>query len=205
VRLLSRLIGHLSYGPGPKLASAVRKRWAILKNPRATIRFGRHTYCGPGFSLWMPHGGTFIAGERVEFRRGFRAELGVDARVDIGDDSRFTYDVLIQCSTSMRFGRRVMAGQATQFADGSHRFRDLDRPMLEQGYDFRALDIADDVTIHSKCTIINDVGERSVVAANAVVTTPVPAFTVVAGVPAREIDYFGPDQAARNAEPSSRR
>jgi acetyltransferase-like isoleucine patch superfamily enzyme len=106
----------------------------------------------------------------------------------------------------MDFGRRVMAGQSTQFADGNHRFRDLDRPMLEQGYDFRPLTIADDVTIHSKCTIVNSIGERAVVGANALVTRPVPAFTVVGGVPARVLDYFGPPgsepaelQAARNA------
>ena len=207
MHLLSRIVGRLSYRVMPDIASALRKRWAILKNPHATIRFGRHTYCGPGFSLWMPHGGTFIAGDACEFRRGFRAEVGEHGRVVIGDHSRFTYDVLIQCSTSMEFGNRVMAGQCTQFADGGHRFRDLDTPMLEQGYDFRPLRIADDVTILSKCTIVNDIGERAVVAANAVVTRPVPPFTVVAGVPAKPIDYFGPapdeSQAARNAAASS--
>jgi len=131
--------------------------------------------------------------------------VGEHGRVVIGDQSRFTYDVLIQCSTSMEFGERVMAGQCTQFADGGHRFRDLDTPMLEQGYDFRPLRIADDVTILSKCTIVNDIGERAVVAANAVVSKPVPPFTLVGGVPARPLDYFGPEdsQDARNAAASS--
>ena len=76
--------------------------------------------------------------------------------------------------------------------DGQHRFRDLAVPMLEQGYDFTPLRIEQDVTVTTKCTIMASIGRRAFVAANAVVTRPVPPYTVVAGVPARPIDYFGP-------------
>src|SRR5206468_419297 len=62
-------------GPGPWLMSSIRKRWVIFRNPRARIEFQGPVYLGPRFSLHMPHGGTFIVGPGVEFRRGFRAEL----------------------------------------------------------------------------------------------------------------------------------
>jgi acetyltransferase-like isoleucine patch superfamily enzyme len=183
----------IGYYRGPILMSELRKRWVKLRNPTAVIEFGRHTYLGPGFSLHMPNGGTFVTGENVEFRRGYRAELaGPDSRIAFGARSVCTYDVLMQCGTTIDIGERCMFGQTTLVVDGNHRFRDLDRPMLEQGYDFRAIRIEDDATITTKCTIIASVGTRAFIGANAVVTRPIPPYTVAAGVPARPVDYFGP-------------
>jgi acetyltransferase-like isoleucine patch superfamily enzyme len=182
----------IGYERGPRVMSDLRKRWVMLRHPHATIRFGEHTYLGPGFSLDMPHGGTFTTGPRVEFRRGFRAELGPGATVEIGADSRFTYYVLIQCSTTINIGERCMFGQSTIMLDGHHRYRDITQPMLDQGYEFQPLRIEDDATITTKCTILADVGKRAFVGANAVVTKPVPPYTVAVGSPARAIDYFGP-------------
>jgi acetyltransferase-like isoleucine patch superfamily enzyme len=172
--------------------SALRKRWVLLRNPHATVRFGKHVYLGPGFSLHMPFGGTFIAGDGVEFRRGFRCEVGQTGRVVIGRETRFTYYVLIQCDTSIEIGERCMFGQSTLVVDGNHRFRDLTKPMLKQGYDYVPLHIADDATITTKCTIIADIGERAFIGANSVVTKPIPAFSVAVGAPARVREYFGP-------------
>jgi acetyltransferase-like isoleucine patch superfamily enzyme len=172
--------------------SELRKLWVKLRNPQADIRFGRYTYLGPGFSLHMPFGGTFIAGEAVEFRRKFRCEVVNGARVTIGDGSVFTYDVIMQCGKSIEIGKRVMFGQCTLVVDGNHRFRDLEKPMLSQGYDLRPLRIEDDATITTKCTIMNQVGARAFVGANSVVSRPVPPYCVAVGAPARVVEYFGP-------------
>jgi acetyltransferase-like isoleucine patch superfamily enzyme len=180
-------------GPGPRLMSWLRKRWVLFRNPHARIEFRGPAYLGPGFSLDLPRGGTFIVGPGVEFRRGFRAELGgPDARITIGPGCVFTYEVVIQCSSSIEIGAHCVFAQGTLLVDGSHRFRGLDRPMLEQGYDLRPLKIADHATIMSKCTVIADVGGHAFVGANAVVTKAIPPFCVAAGVPARVVDYFGP-------------
>lgn len=191
-RVWTRVVISLAYYRGPRYMSALRKRWAIIKNPRADIRFGKYTYLGPGFSLHMPFGGTFITGQGVEFRRKFRCETMADARVTIGDLAVFSYDVIIQCGTSIEIGKRVQFGQCTLVVDGNHRFRDLDKPMLAQGYDFRPLRIEDDATITTKCTIVNQVGTRAFIGANSVVSRPVPAYCVAVGSPARVIEYFGP-------------
>lgn len=180
-------------GPGPWLMSWIRRRWVIFRNPRAHIEFRGPVYLGPRFSLDMPHGGTFIVGPGVEFRRGFRAELaGPDSRITVGGGSAFTYDVVIQCASTIEIGDHCMFGQSTLVVDGNHRFRELDRPMLHQGYDLRPLKLADHVTVTTKCTIIASIGERSFIGANTVVTRDVPPFCVVAGQPGRVVDYFGP-------------
>jgi acetyltransferase-like isoleucine patch superfamily enzyme len=192
-RKVRRLPVTIGYFRGPLWMSALRKRWALFHNPDATIKFGAGTYLGPGFSLHMPFGGTFITGEGVEFRRNFRAELGgPESRIEFGARSVCTYDVLVQCGTTIEIGERCMFGQSTIVIDGNHRYRDLDRPMLEQGYDFIPIHIEDDVTITSKCTIIANIGARAFIGANAVVTRPIPPYTVAAGAPARPLDYFGP-------------
>ena len=202
---IRRLPVSIGYFRGPFLMSRLRRWWISFRNPHATIRFGAGTYLGPGFSLHMPYGGTFVTGERVEFRRNFRAELGgPDARIELGTDCVCTYDVLMQCSTTISIGERCQFGQSTIVIDGNHRFRDLDRPMLEQGYDFTPIRIEDDATITTKCTIIADVGRRAFIGANAVVTRPVAPYTVAVGVPARAVEYFGPPESAPEgvAEPS---
>lgn len=180
-------------GPGPWLMSWLRKHWVMFRNPRATIVFEGPVYLGPRFSLDMPNGGTFIVGPGVEFRRGFRAELaGPTSRITIGGGSVFTYDVLIQCTSSIEIGAHCVFAQGSLLVDGSHRFRDADRPMLEQGYELRPLTVADHVATMAKSTIIASIGEHAFVGANAVVSREIPPHCLAVGVPARVIDYFGP-------------
>jgi acetyltransferase-like isoleucine patch superfamily enzyme len=189
---LRRLPVTLGYVRGPRIASRLRRRWVLLRHPHADIRIAPSSYLGPGFSLHMPEGGTFVAGPYTEFRRNFRAEVGPEGKIVIGQSCRFTYDVLMQCSTSIEVGDRVMFGQSTIVVDGNHRFRDLDRPMLEQGYDFRPIRIEDDATITTKCSIIANVGCRAFIGANAVVVNDVPPYVVAGGIPAKALEYFGP-------------
>jgi acetyltransferase-like isoleucine patch superfamily enzyme len=188
-RELRRRAGYLW---APRVASALRRRWLLLRNPHVDIRFEGPVYLGPGFSVFCPEGGTLVIGAGVEFRRDFRLELHRDATVRIGAGTVFTYSVLVQCSSTIEIGERCMFGQSSIVVDGNHRFRDLDRPMLEQGYDLTPIRIADDAVVTSKCTIIADLGRRAWIGANSVVTKPVPDFCVAAGVPARVLDYFGP-------------
>jgi acetyltransferase-like isoleucine patch superfamily enzyme len=147
----------------------------------------------------MPDGGSFVAGDGVEFRRDFRCEISDAGRVTIGAGSRFTYSVLIQCSTTIDIGDRCVFAQGVILVDGQHRFRDLTQPMLDQGFEFHPLRIEDDALVLAKCAVMADVGTRAVVGANAVVTRPVPPFTVAVGAPARAIDYFGPPEDAVSA------
>jgi acetyltransferase-like isoleucine patch superfamily enzyme len=189
---LRGLVRAAGYVHGPRLMSWLRQRRVILANPHAHIRFGRDVHIGPGFSLHIPDNGTFEVGDRTEFRRGFRAEVSGDGRLTIGSDCHFTYYVLIQCSTVIDIGDHCQFGQSTIVLDGQHRFRDLSRPMLEQGYDFKHVKIDDHATVTTKCSIMADLGTRSFIGANAVVTKPIPPYTVAVGAPARPVDYFGP-------------
>lgn len=194
-----RLIVLAGYVQGPRVTSRLRQMWAKLRNPLADIRFGAGCRLGPGFSIRAPWGGEFHCGDNTEFRRGFTAELeGSESRLEVGSNCSFTYGVLIQCGRSISLGDRVMIGQAAQLVDGNHRFRDLDLPAVDQGYDFRPIRIDDSVMVLSKCTIVAGIGERAVVGANSVVTQEIPAHSVAVGAPARVVDYFGPERSSRS-------
>ncbi|MDQ3571644.1 MAG: hypothetical protein M3383_02145 [Actinomycetota bacterium] len=183
------LLRKASYLWAPRAASWLRKQWVILRNPQATIRFEGPVYLGPGFSLYMPDGGTFVVGPGVEFRRGFRAEIAAGGEVRIGAGCHFTFDPLIRCATSVTFGDECMVGQASVISDGgnSSRLGGVPRP----------LKIANGAVITSKCTVLDNLGDRAWIGANTVVSEPIPAYSVAGGVPARVLDYFGPEPEAQ--------
>ena len=188
-------------GPGPMLASALRRRWLVWRNPHVHFEFAGPVYLGPGFSVHAPHGGRMLVGPGDEFRRNFRAEFGrPDTVLSIGEMTAFTYDVVIQCTTSVRIGRHCTFGQAAMIVDGNHRFFErLDRPPLANGYDYRPLVIDDYVTVTSKVTIMADIGTRALIAAGAVVNRPIPAYCLAGGVPARVLADHTPPEAGAPA------
>ncbi len=190
----TRLPWELRYRHGRRAASEVRRLALLATHRHAHLELPRPIYLGPGFDLVIPGRGTFVVGPGADFRRGFVAEVADGGRIEMGAACTFTSNALIQISTSLVIGERAVFAQSVMIADGNHRFRDHTRHVLDQGYDVRPITIGDGALILSKCTIVADVGEGAVVGANSVVTKPVPAFCLAAGVPARVIEYFGPPE-----------
>lgn len=190
--MIGRLAHRLEYGPGRRIMSLLRQRWVVFRHPRATIRFGRRVYVGPGFSVDIPAGGTLVVGDDCEFRRNCRVEIFEDGRITIGNGSYLTYDVVLACSRSISIGERCGIGHNCGVYDATHLFRDITVPFLEQGYRYHPVTIEDDVQVNSGSTILADVGRRAIVAAHSVVKKPAPAYTLVAGAPAEPVEYFGP-------------
>jgi acetyltransferase-like isoleucine patch superfamily enzyme len=191
---LRSLPWKLRYYYGGRLASEMRRLSVVATHRHCTVKFLGPLHIGPGFSLFIPGDGTLIVGPGVQFRRGFVCEISEGGRVEIGARTTFTSHTLIQCSTSIEIGEHCDFGQATLIVDGNHRFRDPDRLLLEQGYDYRPIVIGRGATITTKCTIIANVGERAFIAANSVVVNDVPAFCLAAGAPAKVREYFGPPE-----------
>ena len=182
---------RLTYERRP-LLSELRRRLIVLRHLHGSIVFEGPVSIGSGFSLFMPGPGELHVGRNVEFRRDCRIEMDHGSRVVIGDDTQLTYDVLIQCTGQVTIGSGCLFANGASIVDSKHAFRDQTKRLREQDLEFEKLTIGDDVWVATKATIAADVGDHAVVAAHAVVTKPVPAWTLVAGVPARPIEYFGP-------------
>lgn len=182
---------RLAYERAPFL-SGWRKRLVLLRHRHASVIFEGPVRIGPGFSLHMPGSGELRIGADVEFRRDCRIEMEHNSRVVIGARTRFTYGILIQCQKEVTIGSGCLFANGASVVDSKHPFRERDRPLTDQFLEVKELHIGDDVWVASKATIAADVGDHAVVAAHAVVTQPVPAWTLVGGLPARQIEYFGP-------------
>ena len=99
----------------------------------------------------------------------------------------------ITCTNKMIVGNNVLTGKWVTISDNNHgdtslemlKMPPLKRPIVSKG----PVVIEDDVWIGDKATILSGVhiGKGAVIAANAVVTKDVPAYSVVAGNPARII------------------
>jgi maltose O-acetyltransferase len=185
---------HLRYRVGAQLASDWRRFMIKVTHRHAHVEFKGSSYLGPGFHLHIPDHGTLIIGPGADFRRGFVCEISGGGRVTMGAGVTFTSHALIQCSTSIDIGDRAIFGQSVMMADGNHRYRDHTKHLLEQGYDFRPITIADNAIVMSKCTILNDIGRGAIVGAHTLVIKPVPAYTLVGGTPAKVLEYFGPPE-----------
>jgi maltose O-acetyltransferase len=110
--------------------------------------------------------------------------------VSLGDNSGFGTGSVISGNTVV--GNNVMIGRELITIPRNHRFDDLDRPMIEQGFTAPTMIyIDDDVWIGDRVTILPDVHihAHSIVAAGAVVTKDVPEYAIVGGVPAKVIKY----------------
>jgi acetyltransferase-like isoleucine patch superfamily enzyme len=183
---------HLRYNVGAQIASDLRKLVIRVTHLHCNVEFQGPVRLGPGFQLSIPGRGTLIVGPGVDFRRRFWCEIASDGKVVIGAGSVFTGETMIQCTTSIEIGTRCAFGQATFIADGNHKWRDPTKHLLDQGYNYRPIVIEDNVSVMTKSTILNSIGQRSVIAAHSVVTKPIPPFVLAGGAPAKVIESFAP-------------
>jgi len=86
-------------------------------------------------------------------------------------------------------GNNVLIGPYAIFNSGSHLYSSKSRLIDEQGHKYGQITVEDDVWVGAHACILPGVtlAKGSVVAAGAVVTKSVTAYTVVAGVPAKVI------------------
>lgn len=108
----------------------------------------------------------------------------------VGDDVDFALDVLVTTGGGVTIGDRVLIGYRTQILSTNHAINGRE-PIFSSGHVKQPVCIKNDVWIGASSIILPGVsiGEGAVVAAGSVVTKDVPAFAIVAGVPAKLIRY----------------
>lgn len=189
-RLILRMDGWAAIERG------VRLRFASL------IRLGHGVYLDENVYLHAcPNGieigaGTLVMHGAVLHVYNFRRIP--HSGIKIGRHSLIGEYTVIRGQGGVSIGDRVYTSPFTQIIAVNHVFDDPMRSFVEQGITAQGIVIEDDVWLGASAIITDGVriGRGAVVAAGAVVTTDVPAHTVVAGVPARPVRTI--DGAARN-------
>lgn len=113
---------------------------------------------------------------------------------EIGNDVYIGRGCIFQSTHgSIRIGNKVMFGPGVHIHGGNHKFSLKDVAMYDQHKrstdDDGSVNIDDDVWIGANAIILANVNiaKGSVVAAGSIVTSDVPPFSIVAGVPAKVV------------------
>jgi acetyltransferase-like isoleucine patch superfamily enzyme len=126
-------------------------------------------------NLWLHCGGT-----PKDFTHGF---------FEMGEYSYIGCNAVMGAGGGIQIGKFVLIGQCVNIHAENHSYLDPNRPIREQGVTYQGVIIEDDVWIGSKTTILDGVkiGRGAVIGAGAVVTKPIPPYSIAVGVPARVI------------------
>lgn len=106
--------------------------------------------------------------------------------IEIGDDLVIEhYCIISRCV----IGNYVTIASNVSLMSGAHHHGTsrTDIAIREQPGTPKTINIGDDVWIGTRSVIMNDVGTGSVIGAGAVVTKPVPKYSIAVGVPAKVI------------------
>jgi len=98
---------------------------------------------------------------------------------------------------SVEIGDGVWLGQDVFITDGNHGYDDLDAPIGSQKGSVEPVSIGDNSWIGHGAVILagSRIGRNAIVAAGAVVRGEVPDYSIAAGVPAKIVRRFGPDDS----------
>jgi len=114
--------------------------------------------------------------------------------IDIGDNCSVNPFCVFLGYGGITIGNNVRIASSTSIVGFTHEYADADRPIIEQGNSWKGVVIEDDVWIGTGVRILDGVyiGKGAVIGAGSVVNRSVNPYSVVAGVPAREIKSRSP-------------
>ena len=125
-------------------------------------------------------------GKNVNVEQGAYFQNGFD--IEIGDNSGIGINA--QLPNNVIIGNNVLMGPEVMIFSSAHLYSNKDILIREQGNDeTQQVIIDDDVWIGARAIILGGIriNKGAVIGAGSVVTKDVEAYSVVAGVPAREI------------------
>ncbi|CAN5550103.1 hypothetical protein BH20ACT15_BH20ACT15_08890 [soil metagenome] len=123
--------------------------------------------------------------------------LGPDARITIGEGCFLNRETMLAAHELIEIGDHVMFANHCFVGDADHRYDDPDVPITRQGFTGRGpVRIGSNCWLGVNCVVTGgiEIGERTVIGSNSVVTRDLPAGVIAAGAPAkviREIEFKG--------------
>ena len=111
-----------------------------------------------------------------------------NGNIAIGDNTNIAMNCFIQSAKEVKIGKNVLlAAYCYVIGGGNHETNRTDIPIMAQGQIVKGITIENNCWIGAGVNILDGVkiDRDSIIGASAVVTKPVPEFSVVAGIPAK--------------------
>ena len=155
------------------------------------------------FARWPLHGnvlesmreGRLRIGPHVLLEPNVWLTAPAPGRIELGTGCFLNIAVMVAAVELVEIGEHCMFANGCFITDADHRFVDPEKPVPWQGFTSEGpTRIGDNVWCGANVVVTGGVtvGKRSVIGANSVVTSDIPAFSIAAGAPARvlrQIEY----------------
>ncbi len=140
-------------------------------------------------------------GKDVYIRQEVRI-VNID-KLYVGDHTHIGVGNMLQAGGGIELGNHVVLGPGVRIWSMNHKFDDLDKPVMEQGYEYKKVVIGDYCWIGAGVFIMPGavLGEGVIVSAGSVVGgKTVPPYKILAGNPARVIGSREPSSVPAESE-----
>ena len=173
----------------------LRRRWRINAHAARGGFFVRFPV--EGELLEALDSGRLTIGEATLLEPGCWLTLAREGRIRIGEGCFLNRETMLASHELIEIGDHVMFANHCFVGDADHRYEDPSKPITWQGFTPRGpVRIGSNCWFGVGCVVTGgvEIGERSVIGANSVVTQDIPAGVIAAGAPAkviREIEFEG--------------
>jgi acetyltransferase-like isoleucine patch superfamily enzyme len=157
------------------------------------VRLGRGAYLDHGVYLHACPAGIWIGAESFVMKNAILHVYNFrdlpDAGIRIGSRSLIGEACVLRGQGGITIGDDVYLAPLVQMLAVNHVYHDTTKPISHQGITTQGIVVEDGAWIGGGAIILDGVriGRNAVVGAGAVVTKDVPAYTIVAGNPARVV------------------
>lgn len=175
------IVNNLPGSTGVIIRNIYYKRFFKGSFSKAKIQSGFVTECAS----------NIFCGDNAYFGLNCKIFASKESRVFIGDDFECNTNVMINARGlgEIKIGTNVLIGPNVVLRSNNHNFSEISKPISKQGMKGGKIIIDNDVWIGSNVVILPNIniGKGSIIGAGAVVTSNVESYTIVGGVPAKEI------------------
>ncbi|PNQ74772.1 transferase [Hanstruepera neustonica] len=177
-----------------------KSKGIVFAESGARIQFGHKIKAGSGLNLMknslinalsydgVTIGDNFTLGKYAVIEcTGVLRNVG--SSLKIGNNVGINHYCFIGVRGDIEIGDNVIFGPRVNIFSENHNFEDIDVPIKNQGVTKGKTIVGNDVWIGANVSIMSGVkiGDGCVIAAGAVVTKDIPAFSIIGGVPAKII------------------
>lgn len=154
------------------------------------MKFGRNSFIAPGYDFLFEQLKNISVGDNCKIGKNAWIHTVDQGKIVIGNGTNLGRNITIGAKNKINIGNNVLFSFGVTVIDHDHEFQDMDIPpiknKLTEGIE---ITIEDDCFIGAHSFILKGVnlGKHCVVGANSVVTKSFPAYSVVAGNPAKLI------------------